>query len=383
MFSALSGFGHITPMLPLATAFRDRGNDLVFASADDARSRIEAAELDFAPVGTALGKNIEEFRHRYPEAADLPGRELPEFMGPRLFGEIAAPRTLPDLHRLAVAWEPELVVHDTVDFAAPIAAAALGVPNVVHSFGAVIPSRRIAGAATYVESLWQDFDLEPRPYGGLFDHLYIDIYPPSMQVPGALSHVGRVEHLRPAEVAAGGAALPPAVATAVAGGRSVVYLTFGTVFNVNPTFVAAVDALAQRSDLVAVVTVGPAGDPGAFGALPPHVHVERFVPQEALLPRCAAVMSHGGSGTVLATLAHGLPQVVLPQGADQFLNADACVAAGAGLAIDAADADTAAIGAALSELLEREDLGDGARRVQAEIAVMPAPDTVAGTIESL
>ena len=32
-------------------------------------------------------------------------------------------------------------------------------------------------------------------------------------------------------------------------------------------------------------------------------------PEEALLPHCAAVVSHGGLGTTLGALAHGLPQV--------------------------------------------------------------------------
>jgi len=47
-------------------------------------------------------------------------------------------------------------------------------------------------------------------------------------------------------------------------------------------------------------------------------------------PTCAAVISHAGSGTTLAVLAHGLPQRLIPQGTDQFVNADRCVQSGAG-----------------------------------------------------
>ena len=43
-----------------------------------------------------------------------------------------------------------------------------------------------------------------------------------------------------------------------------------------------------------------------------------------LLPLCAATVGHGGSGSVLAALAEGLPMVLLPQGADQFDNAQQC-----------------------------------------------------------
>ena len=55
-----------------------------------------------------------------------------------------------------------------------------------------------------------------------------------------------------------------------------------------------------------------------LGSLPGNVHVSRVIPQSLLLPRCSAVVSHGGSGTLLAALAHGLPQVCLPQAADQL-----------------------------------------------------------------
>ena len=61
----------------------------------------------------------------------------------------------------------------------------------------------------------------------------------------------------------------------------------------------------------------------------PSVRVERFVPQEDVLPACAAAVVHGGSGTTLAALAHGLPLVLVPQGADQFENAARVEAAGA------------------------------------------------------
>ena len=43
-----------------------------------------------------------------------------------------------------------------------------------------------------------------------------------------------------------------------------------------------------------------------------------------------AVVTHGGAGTTLGALAFGVPLLVLPQGADQYANAERVVAAGAG-----------------------------------------------------
>lgn len=49
--------------------------------------------------------------------------------------------------------------------------------------------------------------------------------------------------------------------------------------------------------------------------------MQRFVPQVEILRACSAVVSHGGSGSLLGALAHSLPQVLIPTDADQPLNA--------------------------------------------------------------
>jgi UDP:flavonoid glycosyltransferase YjiC (YdhE family) len=63
---------------------------------------------------------------------------------------------------------------------------------------------------------------------------------------------------------------------------------------------------------------------------------ERFlrVPYIALskaLPRCSAIVHHGGLGTVMGSIRSGCPAMVLPQGFDQFDNAAAVERAGLGV----------------------------------------------------
>jgi UDP:flavonoid glycosyltransferase YjiC (YdhE family) len=82
-----------------------------------------------------------------------------------------------------------------------------------------------------------------------------------------------------------------------------------------------------------VLTVGGAVDPAGLGPQPAHVHVERNVPQSLLLPRCDLVVCQGGSGTVVAALAHGLPLVVIPPGVDQPANAERVAALGMGRSV--------------------------------------------------
>jgi MGT family glycosyltransferase len=173
-----------------------------------------------------------------------------------------------------------------------------------------------------------------------------------------------------------------AVEPVVAGEKPLVYLTFGTVFNDPGLFSASIAGVA-RLDVDVLVTVGPLADPEALGAVPANVRVERYVPQTAVLPHCAVVASHAGSGTFLAALGLGIPQLCLPQAADQFINAGQGAAAGAALALPPAEASADAISGAVERLLAEPAFGAAAGRVAGEMAAMPGPDEVAGVLEAL
>jgi UDP:flavonoid glycosyltransferase YjiC (YdhE family) len=133
----------------------------------------------------------------------------------------------------------------------------------------------------------------------------------------------------------------------------------------------------------ALVTVGPVGDPSALGPLPHSVRVERFVPQGVLLPHVDLVAHHGGSGTMLGALAHGLPQLVLPHGADQFLNAQALLDCGAGRRLLPEELTSDAVALAVRALLSEPEYRDAARGLAGEIAAMPAPAETVPKLEQL
>ena len=160
------------------------------------------------------------------------------------------------------------------------------------------------------------------------------------------------------------------------------YLTFGTVFNDNAAFRDALTAIRDLG-VDAVVTIGPNGDPAVFGPQPAHVRVERYIPQTLLLPACDLVVSHGGSGTVLAALGMGIPQLCLPQAADQFINAAAVAGAGAGIAILPADVDSPGVAVAIRRLLDDPTFRHNASSIADEIGAMPSPQEVVTVLETL
>jgi MGT family glycosyltransferase len=156
-----------------------------------------------------------------------------------------------------------------------------------------------------------------------------------------------------------------------------IYLTFGTAFGTAEVLTTAIEGLAKLDALV-IVAAGRV-PVGQLGSMPENVTVRSWVPQAKLLPRADVVVHHGGSGTTLGALAAGVPQLILPQGADQFANADALCAAGAALRLLPGELSAGAIADQTRYLLQRNPSShrDAARAIAEEIARMPSPDEVA------
>jgi UDP:flavonoid glycosyltransferase YjiC (YdhE family) len=121
-----------------------------------------------------------------------------------------------------------------------------------------------------------------------------------------------------------------------------------------------VSALAELP-VRGVVTTGNAIDPTDVPA-PAHIQVVRSAPHARILEEAAAVITHGGHGTVIKTLAAGVPQLVVPMGRDQLDNATRVTARGAGVKVKPS-AKPAAIAAALRKLLGGPAYRSGAEKL--------------------
>jgi MGT family glycosyltransferase len=163
-----------------------------------------------------------------------------------------------------------------------------------------------------------------------------------------------------------------------------VYFTLGTVFNLEcgDLFSRVLEGL-RGLPINVVATVGPHIDPDEFQALAENTHVDQYIPQSQVLPYCDAVVSHGGSGSVLGALAHGLPSVLLPMGADQPLNAARCEELGAARVLDAVRSTPEAIGESISVVLSEPSYRAAAERLRDEIAALPDPAHAVTLLERL
>jgi MGT family glycosyltransferase len=205
----------------------------------------------------------------------------------------------------------------------------------------------------------------------MYRDLTIEICPPSIDT--ASVPVGDTMHERPTPLP-----MVPPVQTE----RPVVYVTFGTLFNANlDLFRLALGALADEPvDVVA--TIGRDQDPAQLAPHPANARVERFIPQAELLPSCAVVVHHGGAGTMFGALAHGVPQVIVPQGADNYEHAAICERAGTASVVRPDDFTPQRLATAVRTVLHTPDYAVAGRRCAEDIAAMPDPVQVARALRA-
>lgn len=110
-----------------------------------------------------------------------------------------------------------------------------------------------------------------------------------------------------------------------------------------------------------LVTAGPALDPDAVTAAA-NVHVVIAAPHSEVLRSAAAVVTHGGHGTVVRALAADVPLVILHHGRDQADNSARVTKRGAGLAVKRT-ASPSAIAAAVERLVQDPSFRSSAARL--------------------
>lgn len=113
-----------------------------------------------------------------------------------------------------------------------------------------------------------------------------------------------------------------------------------------------------------LVTTGAGYEPASLAPVPGNVTVCAYVPHAAALSRAAAVVTHGGHGTVIKALAHGVPMVCVPFGRDQADVACRAVATGAAIALRPSLLTARRLARALEQVLENPRYRNAARRMQ-------------------
>ncbi|MFD7395846.1 activator-dependent family glycosyltransferase [Streptomyces virginiae] len=426
LFTTLAAATHLHAQVPLAWALRAAGHEVCVASQPDLADDIVRSGLTAVSVGQALDPGqwadvspLTEQEVRVEgniwnaqggiawELFDLcelrPERLTYDYMQCVLtawtshsFRQTSSPGTVDDLVAFARRWRPDLVIWDPTTFAGAIAAMATGAAHARLMFGFDVigrmrqsyraalrerppehredpfeewlgPLLRRHGREFGEEAVLGQWTIDPVPTSLRLDvdHPYLPVryvpYNGHAAVPGWLR--------RPAD-------------------RRRVCLTLGRSFREllggdRASVAELLDAVAEL-DIEVVATLNSA-QLAVLPRLPDNVRAVDFVPLDALLPSCSAIIHHSGSGTTQTALAHGVPQVVVPAPMlDNLLKARRVEDAGAGLYVRDVRALTAAgLRDLLVRVLEEPSFTLRAGALRREMLGTPSPREIVPALERL
>jgi UDP:flavonoid glycosyltransferase YjiC (YdhE family) len=143
----------------------------------------------------------------------------------------------------------------------------------------------------------------------------------------------------------------------------------------------ALDALAELPVHV-VATTGGIVAPNEL-ACPANAIVLNYAAHDPIIRRAAFVMTHGGHGTAMRSLMHGVPMVVIPGLAgDQPFVATAVAEFGAGIALPG-DASSAAMREAAQKILGTPSFAEHAQRRSIMLSGVDGAENAADRVEAL
>ncbi len=377
LFTTLPGSGHFHPLVPTARALQGRGHDVAFAASPMFARAIEAAGFEAHPAGPAWLERLSD-------------PVMQKIMAGEFFVDLIRMGMVEGIIRAAKATGADAIVHGSGELGGLVAGAILEMP-----VASAAPA-----AAKFYEPMIRPGVARAAAEHGLdgervtapdYEILRIDRTPPSLETPGYV-HAANEVNVRP-EPYDGGGELPGWFDEL--GERPLVYVTLGTVMNGNvPLFRLIVDALADQPFDV-VIALGHGIPREALGDVAGNIRVAGYLPQNQVLERASAVVSHGGYNTVSAALGAGIPLFLLPMGADQPYNTERCITAGAALGViqeqplglptaappPFTPPDPAVIRDGTQRLLDEPAFGEAARVIATEIAAMPSADYAAERLE--
>src|SRR5688572_9104887 len=292
LFTTQPSSGHWHPLVPLAQALEAAGHEVAFVSAPGFCATIEAK--GFRCFRAGMDESEEELQQRREQLAALNPAEQLEYIQANVFAGIRAERSLPHLLDIIREWHPQVVVRESAEFAGCVAAEHAGIPHAtVQVATPQVNYLQVLDAP--LKHLCELVGLPPgKPADMLYHYLLLSPRPPSLWNPEfpvpPVMHGFRYAGFNQS----GDEELPDWVAEL--GERPTVYATLGTVFNYRTDILSAILEGLREQPVNLILTVGRNRHPMEFGEQPAHVHVERYIPQDLLLPLCDLVVTHGGSG---------------------------------------------------------------------------------------
>ncbi|MER6049812.1 activator-dependent family glycosyltransferase [Streptomyces sp. NPDC020883] len=411
LLTSLAHNTHYYSLVPLAWALRAAGHEVRVASPPSLTDVITSTGLPAVPVGddqpaaellAEMGGDLVPYQRGFEFAEVEPAQETTwehllgqqSMMSALCFAPFSGAATMDDIVDFARDWRPDLVVWEPWTYAGPIAARACGAAHARILWGpdAIGRSRRrfLEALERVPEELredpiaeWLGWTLDR--YGCAFDerdvlgHWVIDPGPRSTRL-----DLGQTTVPMCYVPYNGRAVIEPWLAEKPE--RPRVCLTLGisareTYGRDAVSYSELLQALGRME--IEVVATLDASQQKRLGSLPDNVVPVDFVPLDALLPSCAAIIHHGGAGTWSTALLHGVPQILLPALWDAPLKAQQLQRLSAGLNLPAATLTARRLADAVHTAVHDPAIRAGARRLREEMLADPTPAAIVPTLERL
>ena len=379
LFSAVPSHGHTFPLLPLARAFARRGDQVAFVSADTMAPVMAAEGFEHLRAGAPV-------EQLFAEAARLTGDDAGIGASPAAVAEFFAGARLDlsgdDALEASRAWQPDLIVHEMFDLVGVFVATGLGIPLATVSTGPGVPPEFldaiVASAAPRFEA--RGFEVPARLPAGRW---VLETCPDDL---GASQTPTKAERwtLRPeAHQGPAGEENPDATVPAPTPGRPRVLISLGSHFAAPEVVGKLLDDLSSATPPLNVgflATTLPGADTAGVSHRPGSGTVVPFQPLSRLLKGVTAAVIHGGAGTTLGCLSEGIPLVVVPQGADQPVQAAVVNHVGCGIGLGMPPVDPETVREAVRKVVTDPSYAASADRIRQQIATMTAPEQVAAEL---
>jgi len=369
LVATTAGSGHFAPLVPFARSLGDAGHEVAVAAPGSFAPAVERAGFDHLAFADAPG---EELGAVFGSLSGNSPTESNAVVVREVFGRIDTRAALPGMRTLVNEWRPDLVLRESCEFASYLAADEAAIPHV----------NMAVGLAWFGEEFFPGVEEPLTELGGERDFTNLMRGPSLSLLPLSFEDlrstggdgVRRFRDDTGERTDAAGRGNQPLPDWWNGSVDPLVYVTFGSVaagFGLFPDlYRAAIAALADLPVRV-LLTLGDAGDPAALGPVPPNVHVEKWWPQDQVMPHASAMVGHGGVGTTLSGFQAGVPMVVVPLFADQPYNARRVAAIGAGIALEGGAAALGGLGDAVQRVLTEDTYRIGAGRIAEEISRLP------------
>ncbi len=366
LFTSTAGEGHFRPLAALISAFGERGDEVLVVAPRSLESTLEATGLDFRLGDQPSAEDSERVWSQFPALAR---RDASRLIEREWFATLCLRAMRPTVERALDEFSPDLVVRETCEYAAAVAAG-----------GRRLPQAQVAISTASAESsvlLKLAGPVLERYSHGLARRVFATPY--LTRFPSSLDPSPYPATLRYRETA--NAIAAPLPDWWQGSTSPLVYVTIGTVATGRPhgreMLRGVIEALTGL-DARVLVTTSSKLDPAELGETPDNVHVETWVEQSDILAEASLVVCHGGSGTTWGALGAGVPLVLLPIFADQPTNSRLVEQSGAGVVVvsgnESADVNAYAITQSAARLREAVEVvlrepryRDAARVIAAEI----------------